>query len=86
VNIWVFSVSGCVTCWQDVVNVLVRNCSSKFVSIPLPGSTMLMLDMIHAATVVLSLPHDYLDCNRHTVIISLIIIVVNAAQLVGVLL
>ena len=52
---------------QDVVNVLIRNCSSKFFSIPLPGSTLLILDFIHAATAVLSLPNDYQDLNRYPV-------------------
>jgi len=49
------------------VNVLVRSCSSKFFSIPLPGATMLMLDLIHAASVVLSLPYDFHDFNRYAV-------------------
>ena len=60
-------------CWQDVVNVLVRNCSANFFIIPLPGSTILMLDMIHAASVVLSLPHDYQNFNRHPVDVYLLI-------------
>jgi len=49
------------------VSVLVRSCSSKFYSIPLPGATMLMLDLIRAATVVLALPFDYHDFNRYAV-------------------
>ena len=57
----------CVLC-QDVVSVLVRSCSSKFFSVSLPGATMLMLDLVHAATVVLALPYDYHDFNRYAVI------------------
>jgi len=49
------------------VTVLVRSCSSKFFHVSLPGSTLLILDLIHAANVVLSLPHDYQDFNRHPV-------------------
>ena len=55
------------------MNALVRNCSANFFIIPLPGSTILMLDMIHAASVVLSLPHDYQNFNRHPVDVYLLI-------------
>jgi hypothetical protein len=39
---------------QDVVNVLVKHCGPRFFSLPLEGSTMLVMDFITAATTVLA--------------------------------
>jgi len=41
---------------QDTTNVLVRHCGPKFFSLPLPGSTMMILDFIHAANTIASSP------------------------------
>ena len=43
---------GLVHADQDTINVLVRYCGSRFFSMPLPGSTMLMLDFVHAANTI----------------------------------
>ncbi|XP_013400060.1 ral GTPase-activating protein subunit alpha-1-like isoform X2 [Lingula anatina] len=39
---------------QDVVNALVRHCGPRFFSMPLPGSTILLLDFLHAANTIAS--------------------------------
>jgi hypothetical protein len=38
--------------FQDVVNVLVKYCGPKFLAMPMQGSTMLILDFIHAANTI----------------------------------
>ncbi|GAB1601381.1 ral GTPase-activating protein subunit alpha-1-like isoform X7 [Argonauta hians] len=45
---------GLVSQEQDMVNVLVKHCGPWFFSAPLPGSTLLILDSIHAAGTIIS--------------------------------
>ncbi|XP_041353753.1 ral GTPase-activating protein subunit alpha-1-like isoform X2 [Gigantopelta aegis] len=47
---------GLISVDQDVVNVLVRHCGTKPFSLALPGSSLLILDFIHAAGTVISSP------------------------------
>jgi len=44
--------------FQDVTDVLIRYCNAKFFSLPLSGSTLMMLDFIHGAKMVLAQPTD----------------------------
>ena len=44
----------CFCKFQDTTNTLVRHCGSRFFSLPLPGSTMMILDFIHAANTIAS--------------------------------
>ncbi|XP_064622191.1 ral GTPase-activating protein subunit alpha-1-like isoform X2 [Lineus longissimus] len=43
---------GLVSLDQDVVNVLVKYCGPRFLAMPMQGSTMLILDFIHAANTI----------------------------------
>ncbi|XP_074642711.1 ral GTPase-activating protein subunit alpha-1-like [Tubulanus polymorphus] len=49
---------GLVNSDQDVINVLVKHCGPKFFSMPLPGSTMMMLDFIQAVDTIFASPEQ----------------------------
>lgn len=40
--------------FKDTINTLVRYCGPRFFSVPLPGSTMMILDFVHAANTIAS--------------------------------